>query len=711
MKQKSKVISRPTAPPPQVLATAHLFSYFALGILVFAAFLPALSAGYLWDDESVTRNPVVMSESGLATLWLNPGEHKLEKHYWPIPYTTFWIEHRLWGLRAPASHFINLLLHAANALLVFEILRRMKFRAAWMAAAIFAIHPTRVEVAAWVIERKDLLAAFFFLLGFLFYSRFQERSSKGAYAAALICYAAGMLSKSVAVTLPAVILTLEWLRPPHEKSRRETPAQRILPLLPFFILGFAFALFDSWLVGKYDQTTGGFFSIADRLMIAARGMWFYAGKLAWPINLQPIYPHWTSDAYASALGPYIPLALAAAISIRLLRAAQRRALILAAVLYALMLAPSLGLLQHGYMMVSLTADRFQYLAAIAPMVLAGECGIKFMDRFPARAKSSLASVVLATLGFLTLSQTSLYRDPVQFWSHARKLNPHSWMIENNLGAMALKEKGEDAAIEHYKSVLNSNPNSELAHVGYGRILAKRKQWDEAVLHFNEALKINSSSHEAHLALGLAFTEKGDLAQAESHMKEAMRLGPNYADPYFGMGLIRISQGRKEEAIALYEKGLSYDDLYDDAHFYLGSLWAEKGDAAKAEKHFNRALELNPKNAAVWGRRGTLLVNSGKVEEGLAQCRRALELDPDNAEANQTVGIELGEQGEIAEAEKHLRRATQSQPNSAEAWNNLGIILARQSRFKEAGDVFEKAVNLKPQWQEAVSNLRRAREKQ
>lgn len=253
--------------------------------VTLAAYLPALFCGFIWDDDvGIVENQNLETLEGLQRIWLKPSETP-QGHYWPLVYTSFWLEYRFWGLHPIGYHLVNVLLHAVAAILLWQILRRLGLKGAWWAAAVFAVHPVHVESVAWIIERKNVLSGVFFLLSFLTYTHYEGNKSARLYAVSLVLFLCGMLSKSSVISLPLVLLLWLWWRDGWIEPRS------LLPLLPFVCVGASIAFFDVRLVQQREVIEHGL-SIADRFSIAGHAIWFYLGKLIWPTGLAAVYPRW-----------------------------------------------------------------------------------------------------------------------------------------------------------------------------------------------------------------------------------------------------------------------------------------------------------------------------------------------------------------------------------------------------------------------------------
>ena len=270
-----------------------IFGLLLIAATVFA-YQPVWHAGFIWDDDFyVTNNPTLHDLGGLQRIWFEVGA---VPQYYPMVHTTFWLEYHLWGLNPVGYHLINVLLHAITAILLWQVLLRLRVRGAWLAAIIFALHPVEVESVAWITERKNVLSAVFYFAAALAYLRFVALEEPGGpnrlrwywYLGALVLFMAALLSKTMTCSLPAALLLVSWWK----KGRVQRG--EILPLLPFFVVGVGLGLMTAWIEKYHVGAQGAAWSLtfADRCLIAGRALWFYAGKLVWPAHLTFIYPRW-----------------------------------------------------------------------------------------------------------------------------------------------------------------------------------------------------------------------------------------------------------------------------------------------------------------------------------------------------------------------------------------------------------------------------------
>lgn len=520
----------PARPRP---AARQRFAGPALALLAItlAAYLPAFRAGYIWDDDTyVVNNALLRTTGGLAQIWLRPGA---TPQYYPLVYTTYWLEYHAWGTSPAGYHVVNVLLHAANAVLVWLVLRRLRVPAAWLAAAVFTLHPVHVQSVAWIAERKNTLSALFCLLSLLAYCRYlplpagegvRPRKHQRWYVLALLAFLAAMLCKTAVGPLPAAVLVLIW----WQRGRLTT--RDILPLLPFFLITVALGLVTVSVEAAGIRRVSAPWNLAalERVLLAGRCVWFYARQLIWPAELIHVYPRWT---IAAALWWQYLYPAAAVALLAVLWAARRilgRGPLAAALLFGGMLLPMLGAVQFGYQQFSFVADHFVYLPSLGLIVLLVALGDRLAERLgPAvrRAAPVLAGIVLIALGSTTFRQCRIYRNAETLWRDTLAKAPTVWVANTLLGA-TLAQTGRPA---------------------------------EAIPYFEAALRL----------------DPGDLATPN-----------NLANAY-------LAVGRRHDAQAMYEDAIARDPRNALAHYNLGGLLVQDGLIPAALEHYAHAVRIAP----------------------------------------------------------------------------------------------------------------------
>jgi tetratricopeptide (TPR) repeat protein len=548
----------------------------------------------------------------------------------------------LFGLRAGWHHLVNLLFHLANTVLLFLLLDRMtgaQWRSAFV-AALFALHPLHVESVAWIAERKDVLSTLFLLLTLLSYQRYVQAPSRSRYLGTLAAFALGLMAKPMLVTLPCVLLLLDYWPLDRFSSGRESratgsdsrPAWRwlLIEKIPFFVLSLAVgvvALFTQQRTGAMatlESTPPGF--RVGNALLAYVG---YISKMVWPRDLAVIYP---LPATITLVQISLAAAFLAGVSYATIRAARRHPYILVGWLWYLgTLVPVIGLVQVGNQAL---ADRYSYIPLIGLFVAIawGVPALVGPGRRRGTALHIAAGVAVFACAGLTWAQVGIWKDSVALFGHAVRAVPDNYVARQFLGS-ALAERGSfDEALVEYSEALRVSPGYTRAVVGKGRVLAKLGRRAEAIDHFERALEIDSDSVDAHL-----------------HMAEA----------FAGLG-------RVDDAIARYRYVLDLDPDNAAARVNLGAALAQRGDLDAAAVQYAQALLADPFDAGIHLNLGVVLGRLGRLDESLEHFRRALEIAPEYAEAHFSLGVALARQGKVDQSIEHFREALRLRPDFREA---------------------------------------------
>lgn len=513
----------PTVPAPGVHTPApgiRHAGWFGLALLAVTllAYLPAIRSGFVWNDEDYVTAPALRSLDGLGRIWIEPGA---VQQYYPVLHSAFWLEHRLWGDNPTGYHLINILLHAGAAWLLAQILLRLTVPGAWLAAAVFALHPVCVESVAWISEQKNTLSLCFYLAAALDYLRFAEQRTPRVYLRATALFALAVLSKSVTATLPAALLVLHWWRHGRLEWRRD-----VVPLLPWFVLGAVAGLFTAWVERKYIGAVGTEFDLngLQRGLVAGRVIWFYLGKLVWPVNLAFFYPRWTIDATAVASYGY-GLGVFALLLVAWRTRRRTRAPLAALLFFGGSLFPVLGFFNVYAFYFSFVADHLQYLPAMGIITLLCSGVTLALARARPWLRSTLTVVLLVTIGTLTWHQALTYGDLEIFYRSAIARNPAAWVAHNNLGLLLAETGRSTEAAGEYNEALRLKPDYPKAHFNLGLVLREVGRAKEATVHLREAVRLQPEFVGAHNALGQTLAEAGRTKEAIEEFGTAIRLNP------------------------------------------------------------------------------------------------------------------------------------------------------------------------------------------
>lgn len=668
----------------------------AVGLATLLVHLPALRGDFVnYDDpDYVTSNRMV--QGGLTWAGVKWAFTTGQASNWhPLTWLSHLLDVTVFGLRPWGHHLTSVLLHALNAGLLFVGLRRLtgEVGASLFVAAVFGLHPLRVESVAWVSERKDVLSGLFALLTLLAWVGYAGRrgartgvgepgfgeqrakveaqdrpAAATGYGLALGCFALGLLSKPMLVTLPFVLLLLDgW--PLHRWPA--TPAWRlVVEKLPFFLLAAT-----SSVVTFLVQREGGAVSPLAGLPVGARlgnaviAYWRYLGALVWPADLSVMYPHpgfWPAPAVTLAAA-----GLAAATGWLLWQSRRRPWLGVGWLWFLGMMVPVIGLVQVG---IQSMADRYTYLPLIGPTLMLAWLGREWMAgeaRNWARQWLPLAGgAAVVALGILTLNQIAFWKDSEALFRRAVAVTRNNYLAHNNLG-FHLSAKGRT---------------------------------EEALAEYQKSLAINPNYEEARNNLGYALAKLGRPAEAIPHYEAALRTRPNLAEAHNNLGNALSDLGRLDEAIARYEKALALKPDHADAHNNLAIALAMKGRFDQAIPHFEQSLRLKPNNASAHSNLGNAYALQRQFDLAVEHYRKALALAPGEAQAHNNLGNVLAEQGRLAEAEASYRQALRLNPQNPEACFNLGMSLLRQDQREAAARSFREALRLKPDYPEARRQL-------
>ncbi len=655
--------------------------WVCLGIVILVTGLYARTIGhdfiYCDDDQYVFENPQV--KKGLAAdaiKWAFTRSHAANWH--PLTWLSHMLDTRLFGLNAGAHHLVNAGLHAINAVLLFLLLRMMTgaFWPSAVVAALFALHPLRVESVAWVAERKDVLSGLFFMLTLMAYTWYAKRPGILNYMGVMLLTALGLMSKSMLVTLPCLLLLLDiwplgrWQSKNAGPGDNATPSlfspqptfQLILEKLPLFCMSIA-----SSIITVVSQKAGTALGNLDTLPFAARlsnallAYVQYIGKTIWPSDLSIFYPHpaLVSPLSYSALTWQLIIAalLLICITVLVIRQIKNRPyLTIGWFWYLGTMVPVIGLVQVGMQSM---ADRYTYLPLLGIYIMI-VWGIR--DLSDHRHKKLMPPVVIAVLALFTLlswAQIGRWKNTQTIFEHAIDATSSNYFAYNHLGR-AFENKGElIKANNQYEYAITIKPDYAGAHSNLGNVFAKQKHYDKAI----------------------------------SHLEESVRLDPGFAAGYSNLGLVYERQGRPDLALAAYKRALQLDPHQFATHYNLGVTLVKHGDPKLAAAHLEQALKLNPFHANSANDLAVALMRLDMLKQAEAVCRHALSLNPEHMDALCNLGIIYQKQGKNDLAAVQLKKALDINPRHIPAHCNLGLIYEEQSLFDLAVRAYEYALDL------------------
>ena len=546
-----------------------LFIYLGLTTLIWLVFSQTLQHQFVaYDDQNyVYQNPVVtggLTANGIRTAFSQP--HARNWH--PLTTLSHMLDCQLFGLNPAGHHFMSVLLHTCAALLLFSVLRRMTgstWRSAFV-AAVFAVHPLRVESVAWIAERKDVLSAALFMVALALYASYVARPTGWRYAALVVAFALGLMAKPMLVTLPLLLLLLDYwplrrfqsLRPGSEAKRGH--ARLIFEKLPLLFLsvaaGVATLIAQKSTVGYGEQTP-----LLARLGNASTACLTYLWQMFWPVKLAVFYPHPTGGSSLGALFALAVLVLISAVVICLRK--TRPYLVVGWFWYLIAVSPTLGLIPVG---IQAHADRYTYLPHIGLYIALAWLTGDLLARSAAskRLWAWAAPVVLVALAWLAWLQTSSWRNTETLWEHALAVTPNNDVAHYNLALLAMDRGRIDGAIRHFEAALagsgggetSSHLSAALVHNNLGIALARKGLEEEAMAHYRKAVELRDDFADAHTNLATLLLAKGATTEAIQHFRKALSLPPEDAQSHLRLAKALEQSGETEEARQEYRRALA-----------------------------------------------------------------------------------------------------------------------------------------------------------
>ena len=681
-----------------------------LVLLPLACYLPSmLWGGLIWDDRIWSRAPAVLEWSGLRAIWFSPSSIEDEGHYWPLVYTIFWLEHKIWGLAPAGYHIVNVILHVANTLLLWRVLGRLAVPGAALAAAVFAVHPLHVESVAWIIERKDVLSALFYLSAVLVWLRFLERPRWLDYGFALLLFVAGLLSKSIVVTLPAALLIIQWWREGRIAGRD------LVGLAPFFLVGLLITAGDLAFYASRRELVSVDYGFVERLLIASRALWFYAGKLVWPADLPVIYPLWDIRVGDPRGWLYFAMALALATTLWFMRGRVGRGPLAGAAFFAVTLSPTLGFVDFSYMQFSLVADRFQYLAGIGLMaVAAGAASVSVSSlserwgRADLRLVAALpVGILLLLLGMRSWQQSGIYRDELVFNRHIIAHNPRARDAHLNLAAELFILGRTEEALEHARVAAEQYPDCGDCHAGLGATLIRLERLDEAERHLRHALAIEPHNESALQNATELFRRLGRHEEGLAAARTWLKLRPNRSGPHQALAGLLGDLDRHDQAEGHWRRAHELAPRDITAIQNLAESIRKQGRREEALGWYRVAIEARPELAVAHAAMGHVLFHLARYHEAMAALKRATDLAPELPNTPSLLVLMAKASmalGRPAEAARHYARVAKVSPGFAQALFKRAVEHAQQKRYDEALDLFETVAGIIPGNAAAHSNL-------
>jgi tetratricopeptide (TPR) repeat protein len=588
----------------------------ALVCATWLALGPVVGNGFinLDDYDYVVQNPYVRTGLTSRNLqWAWTTFHSANWH--PLTWLSLQWDAELSGpdqndvLSPRGFHRTNLILHTINVVLLFLVLRRMT-EAVWRSAAVaglFGLHPLHVESVAWIAERKDVLSTCFWLLTMLAYAKYAERPSLPRYAAVVLTFALGLAAKPMLVTLPFVLLLLDYWPLGRVRSlagtvgngtdqaspRRVALYSLVLEKLP--LVGLAAA---SCVLTLAAQTQGKLVTSLEELPFLIRlenavvAYVRYLGMTIWPRDLAAYYPHPGATLPAwQVIGAALSLL---SVSVGVIWTARRRPYLAVGWFWYLgTLVPVIGLVQVASQAL---ADRYTYVPLIGLFLMATWGLPDLVSRwgYPQAALVPVVGIVLIACAIAARWQVGYWSNSVTLWKHTLAVTSQNYVAHSNLGAALLNQDKAAEAQKHFEAALRLRPDLPGMHNGVGAVLLAQHKTEEALSYFEKALTLDSHDAKTWTYLGMANLGLERIEEAVARFGTALEIDPKLLDAHLGLGLALMKQGKVEEAERQFREVLSIDPDQADAHRYLGAIVQQQGNLVEAIEHYGHAVRLKPR---------------------------------------------------------------------------------------------------------------------
>ena len=731
--------------------------YLLLTVAALIAFWQVNQCDFInYDDPLyVTENIHVKSGITFGSIrWAFTTGHSANWH--PVTWISHMLDVQLFGLKPRWHHLTNLLFHIANTLLLFFVFCRMT-KAPWKSAfvaALFALHPLHVESVAWVAERKDVLSTFFWMLTMGAYIHYVAHPRLKNYLLVLIFFALGLMSKPMLVTLPFVLLLMDYwplqrfeqkesVRQTRTEGSREqaqlhakkregksgkTPTgqgmvkeekpgdnkyQRALAFsvlrekIPLFALA-ALSCIVTYAVQQKGGAVGSIEAVSPGIRIANAWVSYiiYIGKTIWPVNLAVYYPHPGLWPVWQALGAVL---LLIAVTIPVIRTAKRLPYLTVGWLWFTgTLVPVIGIVQVGRQAM---ADRYTYIPLIGLFVMAA-WGIPDLlkkwppTRFPTLRKWALfaaSGLVLPSLLIVTRIQAAYWRNDIALYEHSLKVTGPNDVILCNLGVVYGKAGNSAQAITDFDRAIEINPKSARAYHNLGVTYRKLGNYAQAITDFDRAIEINPEYAEAYYSRGVTHGKLGDHRQAISDYDRAIGINPELALAYINRGAAYHELGDQKQAISNYDRAIEINPKYAETYNNRGIAYGELGNRTQAISDYDRAIEINPEYAEAYNNRGAVYGMLRNNRQAISDYDKAIAIDPEFALAYINRGAAYREVGNQTQAISDLDMAIQINPEYARAYYNRGVVYDMLGNNRKAIPDFNRAIEINPKYADAYNN--------
>lgn len=695
----SKTIS--SLSPKQIL-----WVYVALAVLTLAAFWQVKSHDFLNFDDDVYVTENLRVQEGVMPSGIVWAFTTMDAEFWhPLTWLSLMLDAEIYGLNPGGFHLTSLILHILSTLLLFWLFHRMT-GAVWpsaFVAALFGVHPLHVESVAWIAERKDVLSGFFWMLTLCLYVYYTEKPGLKRYLPVVLSFACGLMSKSMVITLPVVLVLLDYwplgrlqkkisdapvatpsvfpkektIKPSKGKTAPPQAIPAASPKAPKMLMGFLplwqirekaplfmmSLVFVGLTLYAQEVMTQESWPPGARIANAFVAYMTYVAHIFVPLGLGVFYPF---DLNLPVWKVALCVVLFFSISAAVIFTAKRFAPIFVGWWwFVFTLLPVIGFIQVGK---HAWADRYAYLSSIG-ITMALAWGVPLLLKNISWGKKILAPVAVifvVILSAVTWRQAGYWRDSITLYQRTLSVTKENALVHYNLASTYVDYGRIEEAKPHFLEAIRIRPNSDEARVNLGVALAKQEKYEEAITLYLEALAINSQNEVTYSNLGSAYSDTGRDREAEENYLKALELNPDYADAHFNYANLLMRQNRTDEALAHYRLTVKLNPDHVAAHHALGDILAGQEKSAEAVLHYLKVVRAVPGDFRVLNNLGVNMDKQGRYLEAIDYYRRALTVQPDNYGVHYNLAVALLRTGDVPAGRFHFQRALELKPDFIQA---------------------------------------------
>ncbi|MEN6422443.1 MAG: tetratricopeptide repeat protein, partial [Smithella sp.] len=612
--------------------------YIALVLAIFFIYWQVHQFDFVNIDDPVYVAENGHIQSGVTLNGLRWAFTTTYAEFWhPLTWLSLMLDYQLFGLNAGGYHVTNLILHILSALLLFWLFHRMT-GAIWpsaFVAAFFALHPLHVESVAWIAERKDVLSAFFWMLTLCLYVHYVEKPAIKRYLLVLFSFICGLMSKPMLVTLPVIMILLDyWPLKRFDSRRGNLILWQLKEKLPLFILSAIFSI-----VTIYAQpgplVKGVPFSLESRVINAFVSFVIYPGKIFWPYNLSVGYPFYGQVPAWQFLSAFL---LIIVVSMAVIAMVKRLPyLFVGWFWYVITILPVIGIIPSGN---NAMADRYAYLPSIGISIML-VWGVPILFKSGNISKKILfpaTLIFLLTMSAFTWKQCGYWSNSVTLFSRALQVTQNNFVAHNGLGIALFDSKKTKEAIDHYNKAIQIAPPYAFAYINRAVAYVSLGKYQPALDDYSQAIRLQPHYALAYNNRGIVYSKLGRYQQAFEDFDKSISLQPDYADAYYNRGNLYIKGSRHQRAIEDFSEAIRLQPNKIQSYNNRGNAYAELGQYQRAFEDFNKAISLQPDYIEAYFNRGTAFIKTGWPDDAVDDFNMVIRLKPNYAEAYALRGV-------------------------------------------------------------------------